>query len=215
MAAIQPELTSGESIVWSGRPNASVVFHKEDFFLIPFSLMWGGFAIFWEAGVSGYGGFKNQGGSWSFGILWGIPFVLIGQYLIWGRFFYAAWLKGRTYYAVTNRRVIVVQEGWKRQIASAYIDTLPTLIKEGGSRGIGCLRFAQSQPTAYGRGGWGAWNGLKVGDVPTFIDIEGVDSVYHLVSDLREKATPPKTTFWAFLFETAATRDPSAALAYR
>jgi hypothetical protein len=195
MAAIQPELTSSESIVWSGRPNASVVFHKEDFFLIPFSLMWGGFAIFWEAGVSGYGGFKNQGGSWSFGILWGIPFVLIGQYLIWGRFFYAAWLKGRTYYAVTNRRVIVVQEGWKRQIASTYIDTLPTLIKEGGSRGIGCLRFAQSQPPAYGRGGWGAWNGLKVGDVPTFIDIEGVDSVYHLVSDLREKARAPKTTF--------------------
>jgi hypothetical protein len=194
--AIQTELTSGESIVWSGRPNSSIVFHKEDVFLVPFSLLWGGFAIFWEAGVAGYWGFANQhGGSWSFGIAWGIPFVLIGQYFIWGRFLYAAWLKGRTYYAVTNRRVIVVQEGWRRQVASTYIDTLPTLIKEGGSRGIGCLRFAQAQPSPYGRTSWGAWNGLKVGDVPTFIDIEDVDSVYHLVSNLREKTRTPKTSF--------------------
>ena len=53
VAAIQPELLSGESILWAGQPNHRVVFHKEDVFLIPFSLLWGGFAIFWEAGVSG------------------------------------------------------------------------------------------------------------------------------------------------------------------
>jgi hypothetical protein len=196
MAMIQPELTSGESIVWAGQPNTGVIFHKEDLFLTPFSLLWGGFAIFWEAGVSGFWGAGNRsGGTWSFGILWGIPFVLIGQYLIWGRSFYAAWLKRRTYYAVTNRRVIVVQNGWKRQMASAYIDTLPTLIKEGGSNGIGILRFAQAQAVSSGSRGWGAWNGLSVGSVPTFLDIEDVDSVYRLVSDLREKARTTKTTF--------------------
>jgi hypothetical protein len=184
---IQPELTNGESVVWSGQPNPSIIFHKEDLFLIPFSLLWGGFAIFWEAGVSGFWGSKtHQNGSWSFGILWGIPFVLIGQYLIWGRFFYAAWLKGRTFYAVTNQRVIVIQNGWKRQMASSYIDTLPNLIKERSSDGIGTLRFAQSQPTS-GRAQWGAWNGLSVGGVPTFVDIAEVDTVYRLISDLREK----------------------------
>src|SRR4029077_18044987 len=56
IAAIQPELLSGESILWAGQPNSSVVFHKEDLFLLPFSLLWGGFAIFWEAGVSGLWG---------------------------------------------------------------------------------------------------------------------------------------------------------------
>jgi hypothetical protein len=196
MAMIQPELTSGESFVWAGQPNTGVIFHREDLFLIPFSLLWGGFAIFWEAGVSGLLGFGNRsGGTWSFGILWGIPFVLIGQYLIWGRFIYTAWLKRRTYYAVTHRRVIVVQNSWKRQLASAYIDTLPTLIKEGGSNGIGILRFAQSEPMSSRSRGWGAWNGLSVGSVPTFMDIEDVDSVYRLVSDLREKARTTKTTF--------------------
>jgi hypothetical protein len=50
---IQPELLPDESIVWGGRPVSSVIFHKEDAFLIPFSLLWGGFAIFWEASVLG------------------------------------------------------------------------------------------------------------------------------------------------------------------
>jgi len=197
MAMIQPELTSGETMVWAGQPSTSVIFHKEDLSLIPFSLLWGGFAIFWEAGVSGFWGAENRSGSnWAFGILWGIPFVLIGQYLIWGRFFYAAWLKKRTYYAVTNRRVIVVQNARKRQMASAFLGTLPTLIKEGGSGGVGILRFTQAQSMwSSNRRGWGAWNGLDVGDVPTFKDIEDVDSVYRLVSDLREKARTTKTTF--------------------
>jgi hypothetical protein len=101
--AVQPELVPGESFVWAGQPKTSVVFHKEDFLLIPFSLMWGGFAIFWEANVLGIWGAQAHT-PWTFGVLCGIPFVLIGQYLIWGRFFYTAWLKRRTHYAVTNRR---------------------------------------------------------------------------------------------------------------
>src|SRR5436190_4038120 len=99
-------------------------------------------------------------GRWSFGILWGIPFVLIRQYLLWGRFLHAAWKKRRTHYAVTNRRVIVVQNGSKRRMASAYLDTLPTLIKESGRGGIGILRFAQPAPMWAAARGWGVWDGM-------------------------------------------------------
>ena len=193
-AAVQSELVPGESFVWAGQPNTSVIFHKEDAFLIPFSLLWGGFAIFWEAGVSGMWGAQAHG-RWTFGMLWGIPFVLVGQYLIWGRFFYTAWLKGRTHYAVTNRRVIVVQNGWKRQTASAYIDSLPSVVKEGGSNGIGILRFGQPQPMWSRNQGFGSWNVLSVGGVPTFVDIEDVDSVCRLVSDQRERARAAKPSF--------------------
>lgn len=35
-AAIQPELTSGESIVWAGQPKPGVRFHKGDAFLVMF-----------------------------------------------------------------------------------------------------------------------------------------------------------------------------------
>ncbi len=60
----------------TGRPNPRVIFHPSDWYMIPFSLMWGGFAIFWEAGVCGLG-LWGQKGSWNFGMVWGIPFVVM------------------------------------------------------------------------------------------------------------------------------------------
>jgi len=194
VAAIQPELLSGESILWTGQPNPRIVFHKEDLFLIPFSLLWGGFAIVWEAGVAGFWGNSARSGPSTFGMIWGIPFVLVGQYIIWGRFFYTAWKKKRTYYAVTNRRVIVVQDGWNKQMASCYLDSLPNLIKEGGSGSHGTLRFAPQESMWSGKRGWSAWDGMAVGNMPTFTDVEDVDSVYRLVSDLREKSRSAKGT---------------------
>jgi len=181
--AVQPELTSGETLLWTGRPSPRVIFHREDFLLIPFSLMWGGFAIFWESMAIGFGPFGRSpvpGGVGVIFMLWGIPFVLIGQYLIWGRFVYAAWLKKRTYYAVTNRRVIAVQRGWRHRLQSAYLDTLPTLIKEGGS--CGTLRFS---PVILARG-WPLVRSNSDG-MPVFMDVDNVDAVYRLVSELREK----------------------------
>jgi hypothetical protein len=108
---IQPELLSGESLQWAGKPNPGVIFHSDDWYLVPFSLLWGGFTIFWEASVLGYWARQPRSPS-TFMVIWGIPFILIGQCMIWGRFLYDAWLKRRTYYAVTNRRVLVLQEGW-------------------------------------------------------------------------------------------------------
>lgn len=49
---VQPELLAGENICWSGQPNTSVTFHKDDSFLIPISLLWGGFMMFGEAAAS-------------------------------------------------------------------------------------------------------------------------------------------------------------------
>jgi len=156
---------------------------------VPFSLMWGGFAIFWETLASGMWGAKSNSGpmNW-FMMLWGIPFIVIGQYLIWGRFLTARWKKKRTYYALTNRRVIVVQNGWSRKMASAYVDTLPTIIKEKASNGLGTLRFAQRAPAWSNQRSYGAWDGMDVGDIPTFVDIPDVDMVYRMVSDQRERA---------------------------
>jgi hypothetical protein len=186
--AVLPELTSGETVLWAGQPNASVIFRKEDVFLIPFSLLWGGFALFWEGSVAGYWGPSNKSHEpWLFGLIFGGVFVVIGQYVIWGRFVTSAWKKRRTHYAVTNRRVIAVQNGFSRKMASAYLDTLPTLFKEGGRGGVGSLMFMSPQPLWSRRSGWGAWDGMAMGETPEFRDISDVDAVYRLVSDQREQ----------------------------
>lgn len=192
--AVRPELTPGETILWAGQPKTSIVFHKQDALLIPFSLLWGGFSIFWEAAVSGHplwGASNHTNGPWPFGMVWGIPFVLIGQYLIWGRFLYVAWRKKVTHYAVTNLRVIAAQMKWPRRITSAYIESLPTLIKEAGSRGIGTLRFT----TQSERRRWGAWNIMDPDGLPSFIDIEDADALYKMILNLRPKGQGYKQSF--------------------
>ena len=189
--AIQPELISGENILWAGQPSPRVIFHREDVYLIPFSLVWGGFSIFWEALATGFWSpGKTAAAPPAFLPLFGLAFVVMGQYLIWGRFFYAAWKKKRTHYAVTNRRVIVVQDGITRHMAAAYVDTLPTLAKEGSPR-FGTLRFAES-PSIWASGsGWRAWDPMAIATVPIFRDIQDLDLVYRLVSGLRTKSHQP------------------------
>lgn len=97
---VTQELQPGETIRWSGQGDPSVVFSSSDVWLIPFSLLWGGFAISWEVNAI-------TSGAGPFLALFGSVFVLVGLYFIVGRFFVKAHRKRTTAYAVTDRRVFV------------------------------------------------------------------------------------------------------------
>jgi len=45
--------------------------------------------------------------------LWGIPIPSHRQLHGRGRFLVEAWIKRRTYYAITNRRILIVQDAWR------------------------------------------------------------------------------------------------------
>ena len=47
-AVISAELEEGEMLLWSAQPRQGLLLHAADKSLIPFSLIWGGFALFWE-----------------------------------------------------------------------------------------------------------------------------------------------------------------------
>lgn len=180
------ELLPGESIQWTGRPNPGVIFHKEDWGLIPFSLLWGGFAIFWLLGASGLGNFwtnrPDRTFQW-FEFIWGTPFVLAAQYFIWGRFVYSRWKKQRTYYALTNRRALIVARSVKgRTASSAYFENLTVVDKWVRHDGIGSICFGGP---VRGEWGWGRYNPPRP---PTFDDIDDVESVYQTATQLYEQA---------------------------
>lgn len=97
---LRPLLRPGEQLRWVGQPDPQVRFAPMDLFLVPFSLMWGGFAIVWEWQV------LTSSESLLF-VLWGIPFVLVGLYFIVGRFIYKKHRKLKTVYGLTDSRAIV------------------------------------------------------------------------------------------------------------
>ena len=99
-AQLQSYLRSNEQLLWWGRPDPDVWFSPADGFMVPFSLVWGGFALFWEISVIATGASP-------FFVIWGIPFVAVGAYMIFGRFLVKRHRKRRTAYGVTNQRAII------------------------------------------------------------------------------------------------------------
>jgi hypothetical protein len=134
----QPHLLSGECLLWTGRPPQGLILRPADALMIPFSLMWGGFAIFWELGV------PASNAPWFFR-LWGIPFVLVGLYLIIGRFLHDAVVRRGIFYAVSDRRVLQLRTGLFGGLRSLDIKRLPQLDLEERRNGRGTLKFELSE----------------------------------------------------------------------
>lgn len=138
---LQLYLRPQERVFWAGRPDPEVIFSPSDAFMVPFSLMWGGFAIFWEAGVI-------RSDAPAFFRLWGVPFVLIGLYMIFGRFFYKRRQKERTVYAVTDQRAIALTGG--TTLADSPLKYQPITVKRSRDR---------KHATVLVGNGPGAWRG--------------------------------------------------------
>ena len=128
----QRQLAPGEQVIWQGAPRQGLMLQRSDAWMIPFSLMWGGFALFWEwmAVVSN--------APWFF-VLWGIPFVAIGLYLIVGRFFMDARRRSRTRYALTTERVLLA--AGQRRIRSLPLRHLPEMALDENGDGSGTITF--------------------------------------------------------------------------
>jgi hypothetical protein len=195
--AFQSELSSSESLLWSGQPERRVIFHKEDLLFIPFSLMWGGFAMVWEiiALVMPHG---HNILSWLFPV-WGIPFLLVGQYIIWGRFIHVAWKKSRTFYAVTSQRILLrTVSTWShnkfRMLDLSGVNEIERSIR---SDGIGTLQFGRKPTT--GSSGF-TIDPLYRHGVPAFVDICDAEMVYHIILDAKERRYPRQMTASAFGF---------------
>jgi hypothetical protein len=97
---LKSHLAHRERLIWWDRPKQGLRLRKVDALLVPFSLLWSGFAFYWHATAM-------QGGPLILK-LWGIPFVLIGIYVVAGRFFHDAWRRRGIVYGLTDKRVLIV-----------------------------------------------------------------------------------------------------------
>jgi hypothetical protein len=183
---INTELLSGENILWQGKPDQKMVFTKSDILLIPFSLLWGGFALFWEANVLGIGIIPNKAPGDVFlpFALFGIPFVLMGLYFIFGRFVYKNYMKSMTDYFVTNQRILISS---KNTIRTIELKSINSTTKRINSNGQGSITFGElGSYQLYANTGM---DFFMKGQAPiAFYDIDRVEDVYRMIQDLKQKA---------------------------
>lgn len=141
-AFCKPYISTGESILWRGTPEKGHLLTGEDVIMIPFSIIWCGFAIFWEYLVLSHQApffFK----------LWGIPFVCVGLYWVFGRFIWKAFMRKRTAYVITNKKIIR-QRGNKIDMLDSK--NMPPMHVTIHKDGCGTIRFGQAY--VYHRNGY-------------------------------------------------------------
>jgi len=167
------ELQPNERILWTGKPRQGIILRTADALLIPFSLLWAGFAFFWETAVV-------VGGAPFFFELWGIPFVLVGCYVLFGRFIADARSCSRTDYAVTTDRVLIHSGLFHSTLRSVNLKTLSDMTLDTKNDGRGTITFGQTNPLSgwYGNGMW--FNNSRY-TAPAFEQIENVREVYNLI----------------------------------
>jgi len=178
-AAVVRELQAGEHLLWSGMPRQGLRFRSGDIFMVPFSLLWGGGAFF---GV--YKSATSDHPS-SLSTIWGIPFVLVGIYLIIGRFFIDAYQRSRTYYGVTNQRVLILSGIWTREVKTVSLQNLNEIALTERSDGSGDILFGSMNPM-YMRW-YGESSGIDKRMIPSFDLIDNVRQVYDLIHQTQRK----------------------------
>jgi hypothetical protein len=116
--------------------------------------------------------------------LWGIPFVLIGLFMVFGRFFLDARLRKKTFYAVTTERIIVIGGLRSRQVRSLQLRTLTDIGLNERSDGSGTITFGPQLVTAQyvapelqARGRYG---------FPMFDQIERAKEVYNIIQKAQK-----------------------------
>src|SRR4051812_30298540 len=159
--------------------------------MIPFSLLWLGFALFWEWSVLGSNApllFR----------LWGIPFICIGLYNAFGRFWVAAREAERTFYAVTNQRILVQSGAFSRTFSSLSLAGLSALHLTEQTSGIGPITFTAPGP-------FQAWLGgvTQAGNRQQPLAlwcIPRASEVYRIIEEARRRGgteTQPLGSAWA------------------
>ena len=167
------ELGSGERLLWSGRPRQGILFRPIDAAVIPFSLLWCGFAIFWEMSVI-------RSGAPFFFMLFGVPFVLVGLYFVFGRFIADAAERKRTVYGLTNERVIIISGSSRRSVKSLNLRSLSDVSLTERSDGTGTITLGPGSAFAWPGS---KWPGSRQTGPPV---LEGIDNARAVYEQLRQ-----------------------------
>ena len=175
------QLLSGERIIWRGEPSQGIRFHAQDWFVIPFSLLWLGLVLTIFTSTPA----DAAGSDPAFGFI--LPFfIIIGLWMLCGRFLVDMLLRNGTEYALTNRRAIIEGGLVRRSTRSINLAAAPEIRLQESGNGRGTIEFGNSPgfPFMMYRG----WPGASRFQAPAFELIDDAKSVYAMILDAQQHA---------------------------
>jgi hypothetical protein len=140
---LNEELMPGEKLIWSGQPQQGFLLRGADIFMIPLSLIWLWFAILWESLVISGLIYAKQTILIIF-VLLGIPFVLLGLYTVFGRFIVDKAQRKKTYYGLTDHRILIITGLNSQNHRALLIKNIPEINLQIQKEGKGTILFGQA-----------------------------------------------------------------------
>ena len=101
---IKGHLVEGETVLWHGQPDINYYFRKEDIYIMPFGGFW---MIMLMIPLFSFDRFNATM------MTYYLPFIAIGVYMVLGRFILGKILKPKTFYTITNKRILFFQKSSK------------------------------------------------------------------------------------------------------
>jgi len=171
---LREHLNQDEHLLWTGTPKSGIVFRTADLFLIPFSIIWCGFAVVWVVmASSGSGVFA----------LFGVPFVIIGLIFVFGRFFIDAKQRENTVYGFTEDRILIKSGIFSKKIKSLNIKTLSDIEMTEKKDGTGTISFGPKNPMMIWGSGMNWWPGMKTN--PQLEMIQNARNIYSQIIQIQ------------------------------
>jgi len=182
--AIQPSLEPGERLLWAGHPRRGLRLVAADAFMIPFSLVWCGFSAFWEWKA------LSQPNSPPEIVLFGLPFIAVGFYVVFGRFVADAIRRGKITYALTTRGIIIAGGVFTRSLQRLDFGAFREMsISERGDRSGTITLGSTGGRQAMALSMFGAsWPGMSRNLPPMLELIENARAIYDKIRAVKTKA---------------------------
>lgn len=165
----RPYLNVKERLLWTGQPKRGFIFKNYDLFLVVFGVFWLAFSCFWTFQVSKLAGAPG---------LFGTPFILVGLYLVFGRFIFDISRRKNTLYGLTEKRIII--KSGKRSTRLTFLDidsiTYVNYTEKKDQSGTISMRSPQTINTT----------GKKINNVIQLEGIPKVRKVYQQIASLKD-----------------------------
>ena len=172
-----------ERLIWEGKPAFWPYLMIGSWWMVPFSLVWGGFFIFLEIKALRSGSLT--------GATFVFPFFLFGLYLIVGRFWTGIRHWRNTFYIITDRRIIIRTGTFKPKTLNWVLAKISTVNIEPKKSGLGNINFVKSKVFNVVHP-FGSVPSYTISDgiwaiAPSFRYIKDCERVYRIIQSAHEK----------------------------